>query len=179
MPSTVELIQALIETHEQLSLDDCPDDFKNVLIEPEKLITNEIMKKSDSIHWFLTQIDIEESKLNSTIEVHERELEKLKKKRLSVDKSKDKMKELIMSAVNKIGVNEDNGNKVLTTDSNKYTIYETDGPLEILDENKIPDYYFKIEKKLNKSLLRNDIKKSINKEETYAKVSKIKRLKIS
>ncbi|MAI88187.1 MAG: hypothetical protein CMF98_03690 [Candidatus Marinimicrobia bacterium] len=179
MPSTVELIQALIETHEQLSLDDCPDEYKNVLIEQEKLITNEIMNKSDSIHWFLTQIDIEENKLNSTIEIHQRELEKLKKKRLTIDRSKDKMKELIMTVVDKIGVNQENGNKILKTDNKKYTIYETDGPLELIDENKIPDRYFKTERKLNRSLLRNDVKKTIKKEEEYAKVSKIKRLKIS
>ena len=179
MPTTVELIQALIETHEQLALDDCPDEFKNVLVKQEKLINNEIMEKSDSIHWFLTQIDIEEGKLNGAIEIHQLELEKLKKKRTSVDKSKDKMKELIMNAVNSIGENLENGNKVLKSNTNKYTIYETDGPLEILDDTKIPDRYFKIEKKLNKTSLRNDLQKSNNNKEEYAKIPKIKRLKIT
>ena len=179
MPTTVELIQALIETHEQLTLDDCPVEFKNILIKQEKLITNEIMEKSDSIHWFLTQIDIEEGKLNGAIEIHQQELEKLKIKRSSVDKSKEKIKELIMNAVESIGDKQENGNKVLKSNTNKYTIYETDGPLEILDDSKIPDRYFKIEKKLNKTSLRNDIKKSNNKKEDYAKISKIKRLKIT
>ena len=89
------------------------------------------------------------------------------------------MKELIMTVVDKIGVNQENGNKILKTDNKKYTIYETDGPLELIDENKIPDRYFKTERKLNRTLLRNDVKKTIKKEEEYAKVSKIKRLKIS
>jgi len=142
-------------------------------------ITAEIINKSESIHWFLNQINIEEGKLEGAIQVHKKELAALQAKQNSVNKSRDRMKDLIMYAVDNVGKENQVGSKVLKTDTKKYTVYEGDGPLEVIDEDQIPKSYYKLERKLDRKRLRDDLRRSEIDEKSYARVPKVKRLRIS
>jgi|TARA_Y100000034_G_scaffold108253_1_gene138480 hypothetical protein len=183
MPTTVELVSAFIDVQAQKEeyerADEVPDiEYEESLQDQENEITDLIMTKSDSIHWFLTQIDVEEGHLKGAAEAHEKQLNMLNKKMISVERARNRMKELIMLTVGAIGQEQENGNKVLKTSTNKYTVYETDGPLEVLDSSQIPNLYYKLERKLDRKRLRNDLK-GRETDENFARVPKVKRLKIS
>jgi hypothetical protein len=183
MPTTVELVSAFIDVQIQKEeyerADEVPDiEYEESLQDQENEITDFIMTKSDSIHWFLTQIDVEEGHLKGAVEAHKKQLNMLNKKMIGVEKARNRMKELIMLTVGAIGQEQESGNKVLKTSTNKYTVYETDGPLEVLDSSQIPNLYYKLERKLDRKRLRNDLKDRET-DENFARVPKVKRLKIS
>lgn len=67
----------------------------------------------------------------------------------------------------------------LDTGFKTYTLYETDGELEILDESKVPTEFIKtkIEQSINKVALKKYVKD--NPDVTFAKIKKIKMVRVS
>lgn len=111
-------------------------------------IDDEIETKADNIAKVLRDFD-------GDIEVLKSEEERLAKKRKAIENRQKQLKEYLQNAM--IVLNK----RKFKTDLFSFNIQLNAPSLKILDESKIPDDYYKIEKKLNKNDLKEAVKNGL------------------
>lgn len=128
--------------------------LKDMDIEEEDLnsalenIDDEIETKADNIAKVLRDFDGE-------IEALKSEEERLAKKRKAIENRQKQLKEYLQNAMLVLD------KRKFKTDLFSFNIQRNAPSLKILDESKIPDDYYKIEKKLNKNDLKEAVKNGL------------------
>ncbi len=142
------------------------EQYQQKLEKVEKLL----VQKAERIDFVLLRLEAGKNELRAYVESLEAEASLMKDKIKRLDNNKDRIyKEILPMLVDEDGR--------LTTKYHKYTIYEGDGSLDIIDETKVPEEYVKttIEKKIDKKELKKFIKS--NGDTDYAKLPKVKRVR--
>lgn len=111
-------------------------------------IDDEIETKADNIAKVLRDFD-------GDIEALKFEEERLAKKRKAIENRQKQLKEYLQNAMLVLDKRE------FKTDLFSFNIQKNAPSLKILDESKIPDDYYKIEKKLNKNDLKEAVKNGL------------------
>jgi hypothetical protein len=128
--------------------------LKDMDIEEEDLnaalenINDEIETKADNIAKVLRDFD-------GDIEALKSEEERLAKKRKAIENRQKQLKEYLQNAM--LVLNK----RKFKTDLFSFNIQKNAPSLKILDESKIPEDYYKIEKKLNKNDLKEAVKNGL------------------
>lgn len=128
--------------------------LKDMDIEEEDLnsalenINDEIETKADNIAKVLRDFD-------GDIEALKSEEERLAKKRKAIENRQRQLKEYLQNAMLALD------KRKFKTDLFSFNIQRNAPSLKILDESKIPDDYYKIEKKLNKNDLKEAVKNGL------------------
>lgn len=128
--------------------------LKDMDIEEEDLnsalenIDDEIETKADNIAKVLRDFDGE-------IEALKSEEERLAKKRKAIENRQKHLKEYLQNAMLVLD------KRKFKTDLFSFNIQSNAPSLKILDESKIPEDYYKIEKKLNKNDLKEAVKNGL------------------
>lgn len=128
--------------------------LKDMDIEEEDLnaalenIDDEIETKADNIAKVLRDFD-------GDIEALKSEEERLAKKRKAIENRQKHLKEYLQNAMLVLDKRE------FKTDLFSFNIQKNAPSLKILDESKIPEDYYKIEKKLNKNDLKEAVKNGL------------------
>lgn len=128
--------------------------LKDMDIEEEDLnsalenIDDEIETKADNIAKVLRDFD-------GDIEALKSEEERLAKKRKSIENRQKQLKEYLQNAMLVLD------KRKFKTDLFSFNIQKNAPSLKILDESKIPEDYYKIEKKLNKGDLKEAVKNGL------------------
>ena len=111
-------------------------------------IDDEIETKADNIAKVLRDFDGE-------IEALKSEEERLAKKRKAIENRQKQLKEYLQNAMLVLD------KRKFKTDLFSFNIQKNAPSLKILDESKIPEDYYKIEKKLNKNDLKEAVKNGL------------------
>jgi len=111
-------------------------------------IDDEIETKADNIAKVLRDFD-------GDIEALKSEEERLAKKRKAIENRQKKLKEYLQNAMLVLD------KRKFKTDLFSFNIQKNAPSLKILDESKIPEDYYKIEKKLNKNDLKEAVKNGL------------------
>jgi hypothetical protein len=173
--TTYELLESYFDAHLDMQMES--DEQEKITLENKvEEISTAIMKKIENIEHVMVKKDLITEQLKCQIDIYNDVLSKLRKKLLATNKGWKSLEGLIITAVDNIG--ERDGTKT-TVENNgfKYTSYESPGALEILDKDSVPQEYTRIKTEIDKARLRKDILEGGDKD--YAKIPKIKRLKIS
>lgn len=111
-------------------------------------IDDEIETKAENIAKVLRDFD-------GDIEALKSEEERLAKKRKAIENRKKQLKEYLQNAMLVLD------KRKFKTDLFSFNIQKNAPSLKILDESKIPEDYYKIEKKLNKNDLKEAVKNGL------------------
>lgn len=111
-------------------------------------IDDEIETKADNIAKVLRDFD-------GDIEALKSEEERLAKKRKTIENRQKQLKEYLQNAMLVLD------KRKFKTDLFSFNIQKNAPSLKILDESKIPEDYYKIEKKLNKNDLKEAVKNGL------------------
>lgn len=111
-------------------------------------IDDEIETKADNIAKVLRDFD-------GDIEALKAEEERLAKKRKAIENRQKQLKEYLQNSMLVLD------KRKFKTDLFSFNIQKNAPSLKILDESKIPEDYYKIEKKLNKNDLKEAVKKGL------------------
>jgi len=116
-------------------------------------IQAKLIKKINSLDFVYIKLDAEIEQLKIYKELYQDELKKINSKMESIEKSKDRLLQMLADA-KLVDVN-----KPLRTQYHTYSLTKTYGGVEIVDEELLPSDYIKtkIEQYIDTAALRNDL----------------------
>ena len=110
------------------------DDIDNKLL----IVKGKIKKKTEGIDRFMVELNRKEHLIDAEIEAIKQEQTRLRVRKKAVESMKEYFnKSLLPMVVSELG--DENG--VYETDTARYKMYETLGPVAIVDKDAIPDVY--------------------------------------
>jgi len=153
--TTRELIGDYIETDMNLQIEQ--DNEEQLILETQMSnVQGQIRKKVDGIDHFMVELSRREHLIDAEIEAIKQEQARLRVRRKAVTSLKDYFnKTLLPMVVSELG--DDDG--VYETDTARYKMYETFGPVAVTDESSIPAEYKKMEyvESIDKKKARKDL----------------------
>ena len=162
--TTRELVGDFIDL--ECQLEHANEEESLVLTSALEVTKKDISRKMDGIDYFMVDIDRKMHLIDAEVEALTKEIQRLK----------DYFnKTLIPMVVEELG--DDNG--VYETDTARYKLYETFGPVAVIDEDRIPDDYkvVKMTESIDKKKARKDLTQGVDVPGFY--IEKVKRVKRS
>tara|TARA_Y100000401_G_scaffold117580_1_gene127346 strand:+ start:4573 stop:5127 length:555 start_codon:yes stop_codon:yes gene_type:complete len=159
-PTTRDLIGTLIdlqidrENQELLEPDNTEalTTIDNAISELKKEISN----KTSSIDYFMVEMSKNTNLIDAEIKTHMDEVKRLRNRKNAIKRTEDYLnKELLPMIINTAG-----NDGVFKTDTTKYKLYQTWGPVEVIDEESVPDNYKRYKVEIDKKKARQDIIKA-------------------
>tara|TARA_R100000687_G_scaffold82674_1_gene82838 strand:+ start:1174 stop:1695 length:522 start_codon:yes stop_codon:yes gene_type:complete len=135
----------------------------------------QIKSKVDNIDYFMVDISRKEHLIDAEIEALNDEIHRLKVRRKATESLKKYFNQtLIPMIVEEVGTD-----GVYETDTSRYKLYETFGPVAITDETLVPDEYKKVTmvESIDKKKARTDLTKGVD--ISGMTISKVKRVRRS
>lgn len=171
--TTKELVGDFIDLDIQLQYAD--EEESKVLSSALEVTKKNISRKLDGIDHFMLDIDRKQHLIDAEIEALKKEQQRLSVRRKATESLKKYFNEtLIPMVVQEVGTD-----GVYETDTARYKLYETYGPVAIVDEELVPDEYKLI--KETKVIDKKAIRKKLTKGETIngTFIGKVKRVRRS
>ena len=172
--TTKELIGDFIDLDMQLQI--ANEDEAVVLASAMEVTKKDISRKMDNIDYFMVDIDRKMHLIDAEVEALNKEIQRLKTRRRATNSLKDYFnKTLIPMVVEELG--DDNG--VYETDTARYKLYETFGPVAVVDDGLIPDEYkvVKMTESIDKKKARKDLTQGVDVPGFF--IEKVKRVRRS
>lgn len=158
--TTRELIGEYIDTDISLQME--TDNEKQLILEGDMhSLQGQIKQKVDGIDHFMVELSRKEHLIDAEIEAIKNEQTRLRVRQKAVTSLKDYFnKTLLPMVVSELG--DDNG--VYETNTARYKMYETFGPVAIVNEDSIPPEYKVMEYcvKINKKKARKDLTEGVD-----------------
>ena len=112
-----------------------------------------IAKKTSGIDYFILEMNKKSNLIDAEISTLMDEVKRLRTHKKAIKRSEDYLnKELIPMIIETAG-----NDGIFETDTTRYKLYETWGPIEVTDENEIPDQYKRYKVEIDKKGARKDI----------------------
>ena len=146
-PTTTDLISTLIDL--QIDRDNqeliAPDDT-GALATIDKDISNvksQIANKTSGIDHFIVEMNKNTNLIDAEIKTHMDEVKRLRNRKNAIKKTEDYFNKTLLPMI----INTAGNDGVFKTDTTRYKLYQTWGPIEVTDEDAISDNYkrFKVE----------------------------------
>lgn len=175
--TTKELVGELIDIEQQLEYAEDIQEHE-VLEVQQKQLQAQVKNKIENVDYFMVELNKKEHLIDAEVEALIDEVARLKTRRKGLERTKDYFnKQLLPAVILEIG-NEDG---VYETDTARYKLYETFGPVEI-DPHMLSDDFKKVEivEKLDKVKARKAAISAFNADEVMPEginIKKIKRVK--
>ena len=116
-------------------------------------VKQQISKKTQGIDYFIVEMKRNTDLIDAEIKTYTEEVNRLKQRKNAIKRTEDYFnKELLPMIIKTAG---ENGK--FETDTAKYTLYETYGPIEVTDEELIPDKYKVVVERIDKKGARKDV----------------------
>jgi len=168
--TTKEQINNIIDLEFDLSLEPDNEEVKQELNKARQNLSIKV----DNVDSFVMSINEEIAVLTAQLEVHKKEVDRMRNRLKSINRTKQYFDEVLLPmAIDTIGKD-----GILQTKTARYKIYETFGKTHV-DENELEEIYWKekIEKRPNVSLLRKICIKNYSENKDFPKGVKIYRLR--
>jgi len=191
-PTTRDLIGTLIDLQidkdnldlQMSSVSECTKEQSDAWDNEEKrlnssiaTIKKEIANKTSAIDHFIVEMNRNKDLINAEIQSYQDEVKRLRGRKSSIQRTEDYFnKELLPMIISTVG-----NDGVFKTDTTRYKMYETWGPLEITDEDAINDNYKRYKVEVDKKRARQDAIKAAEDGMGIAgfKLEKVKRIRRS
>ena len=178
--TTRELIDEFIDIENDLSnIGDGYDETNEAEVEAlsNKLVVvkNEMQQKVDNIDRFSLELTKTENLLEAVVNTLRDELKRLNNKRKAIKKTKEFFnKQLLPAVIETMG-----NNGVFRTNTARYSMHDAWGPLEVIDEEAIPDKYRRYKMEVDKAGARPDVITAAENDMGIAgfKINKVKRIR--
>ena len=184
MATTKEIVGELIDVNQQIeSIEQGTDiDMDEHKLLEEKRITlhKEVRTKIQNVDYFMMELNKKEHLIDAEVEALKDEIDRLRSRRRGLERTKDFFnKNLLPAVIMEIG----NDDGVYETDTARYKLYETFGPVDV-DPHSISDDFKKVEivEKLDKVKARKSAIAAFNSEKDMPEginIKKVKRVKRS
>ncbi len=151
MSTTRELINNFVdlENEKEFAGEEDKTSIETGLVE----IRTQLGKKADNLDKYLVEVKRQESLITAEIDNLMAEVKRLRGRKKAVERTEDYFNKVLLPMIVKT-LGEDN---VFRTNTTKYTLYQTYGPVEVVDEDMVPDTYkrakIEIDKKSAKKAL--------------------------
>ena len=184
MATTKEIVGELIDINQQLELleqrNDIDMDEHKLLEEKRITLHKDVRTKIQNVAYFMMELNKKEHLIDAEVEALKDEIDRLKSRRRGLVRTKDFFnKSLLPAVIMEIG----NDDGVYETDTARYKLYETFGPVDV-DPHSISDDFKKVEivEKLDKVKARKAAIAAFNAEKDMPEgitIKKVKRVKRS
>ena len=184
MATTKEIVGELIDINQQLELieqrNDIDMDEHKLLEEKRITLHKDVRTKIQNVDYFMMELNKKEHLIDAEVEALKDEIDRLKSRRNGLQRTKDFFnKNLLPAVIMEIG----NDDGVYETDTARYKLYETFGPVDV-DPHPISDDFKKVEivEKLDKVKARKAAIAAFNAEKDMPEgitIKKVKRVKRS
>ena len=113
-------------------------------------IKNQISRKASGMDYMIVEMNKNLNVLDAEIATHMDEVKRLRNRKASIKRTEDFFnKELLPMIIESAG-----NDGVFKTETTRYKMYETWGPIEIIDEEAIPDNYKRYKVEIDKKTAR-------------------------
>ena len=140
-----DLIGIIIDLEEDILLEQDEDTkviLENKLVEVKK----EISKKVEGIDYVAIEMSRQSSLIDAEIKTMNDEVKRLRNKKAAIKKTEDYFNKTLLPMIIETAGNDG----IFKTNTAKYKLYETWGPLEVNDEDVIPDEYKRVKIEVDK-----------------------------
>ena len=176
--TTLELIDEYIDTDLDLQMSDEKSELNALLFDKLVEVSTAIKEKQLNIKEVMVKRKTDEALIKAEMDVHKDFIAKLNRRKKSINKVYDFLQSLLITTVENMGEKVGDNKFTLENNGHKFTVFQTSGSLDILDENKVPEEFKGIVIQLDKAGLRKHV--CMNDGDVgYAIVPKVKRLKIT
>lgn len=183
-----EYYQNEMQKHSLMELgdEDSVHTFNQIELRQDALVKL-MLKKTNNIKHVLTLLNTKRDLVQTEISSIDSYLKELKQKQKFVEDSVVKVKDLVKNMVETAGEPTDNGNLQIKTDIGTFTVYETDGPIDLKanDPYNFPEEMTRTNISIDKLAIRKHLKDNNETElvnsngDVVATIDKVKRLRIS
>ena len=184
MATTKEIVGELIDVNQQMELIDQRPDIdmeEHKLLEEKRVeLHKKVRTKIQNVDYFIVELNKKEYTIDAEVEALKDEISRLKSRRKGLQRTKDFFnKQLLPAIIMEIG----NDDGVYETDTARYKLYETFGPVDV-DPHQISDDFKKVEivEKLDKVKARKAAIAAFNADKDMPEgiaIRKVKRVKRS
>ena len=156
--TTRELIGDFIDLECQLEV--ANEEESTVLTSALEVTKKDISRKLDGIDHFMVNIDKKVHLIDAEVEALNKEIQRLKVRRRATESLKKYFNQTLIPMV----VEEVGENGVYETDTARYKLYETFGPVAVADEERVPDEYkvVKMTTSIDKKKARKDLTQGVH-----------------
>ena len=152
MATTRDIINEYIDLENELEYDEDNKEISSNLIKVQSKMKNKV----EGIDNFCVELSRQKNLMDAEIKTLMDELKRLRSRKKAVQKTEEYLnKTLIPMVVKTMG--EDG---VFRTDTTRYKLYETWGPLNVIDEDAVPDKYKRAKIEVDKKGAREDVIKA-------------------
>ena len=140
-----DLIGIIIDLEEDILLEQDEDTkviLENKLVEVKK----EISKKVEGIDYVAIEMSRQSSLIDAEIKTMNDEVKRLRNKKAAIKKTEDYFNKTLLPMIIETAGNDG----IFKTNTAKYKLYETWGPLEVNDEDVKPDEYKRVKIEVDK-----------------------------
>jgi hypothetical protein len=150
---------------------------KNAIMQSIEQKKVEITQKVQSIDHFMMSLNKKEALNKAAIGTYTDEVKRLRLHQKRIQKVKDWINKYVIPLV----IETAGDGKKFETPTSKYTMFETWGPIEVTDEDAVPDKYKRAKIEIDKKGARSDIIEAAENDMGIAgfSISKVKRVRRS
>ena len=149
--TTRDLIGTLIDLEEDMLYEES-EEQQTMIQEGITKVKKEISRKVEGIDYFALEMSRQSSLIDAEIKTMTDEVKRLRMKKNAIKRTEDYFNKVLLPMIIETAGNEG----VFKTDTAKYKLYETWGPIEVDDEEMVPDEYKRAKIMINLKLLRSN-----------------------
>ena len=156
--TTRELVGEFIDLENDLELAQMEEGDDSVALQQNlqsdlEVVRNKMKNKVDNIDKFSLELSRQENLIDAEMKSLRNEMDRLNKRKKAINKTKDFFnKSLIPMIIQTCG-----NDGVFRTNTSRYSMYETWEPIEVIDEEAIPDKYRRYKMEVDKKGARKDV----------------------
>jgi len=143
--TTRDLIGTLIDLEEDMLYEES-EEQQTMIQEGITKVKKEISRKVEGIDYFALEMSRQSSLIDAEIKTMNDEVKRLRNKKAAIKKTEDYFNKTLLPMIIETAGNDG----VFKTNTAKYKLYETWGPLEVNDEDSIPDDYKRVKIEVDK-----------------------------
>lgn len=115
-------------------------------------VKKSIAAKTSGIDHFIVEMNRNKDLIDSEIKSYMDEVKRLRNRKDAIKRTENYFNKELLPMIIKTAGNDG----VFKTDTTKYTMYETWGPIEVIDEDSVPDNYKRYKVEIDKKKARKD-----------------------
>ena len=147
-----DLLGMLIDLEQDLEL--CRETENSIeVINKITEVKTLISKKVDSIDYFSVEMDRQTGLIDAEIDTYKKEIQRLQGKKNAIKKTDEYLNKVMLPMIVETAGNDG----VLKTDTARYKLYETYGPLIVEDEEEIPNEFRRVKIEIDKKNARKAV----------------------
>jgi len=156
--TTRSLVDEFIDIENDIELAEMDEGDESVALQKNlhnnlEVVRNKMKNKVDNIDRFSLELSRQENLLDAEMKSLRNEMNRLNKRKKAINKTKDFFNKSLLPMVIETCGNDG----VFRTNTSRYSMYETWGPLEVIDEESIPDKYRRYKMEVDKKGARKDV----------------------